>query len=173
MKRVVQVLTLILFTFSSPMPCLSGDPFLPPGWRLPSSAETKAEWRNEAPSRYLVVKADFNGDGTMDEARLLLRDADPGFGLFAFISQKDSSFKAYALEEVKDPNYIEFMGITVVPPGFYRTACGKGYFDCNEGETEEILLRHHAINYFKEGSANSYFYWDNVTEAFKRIWISD
>ena len=169
----MKFLVLFSFTLSLLMSCLTRTLLPPPGWRLPSSAETKAEWRNEDPSRYLVVQADFNGDGTMDEARLLLRDPGPGFGLFAFVSQKDGLLKAYALEAVKDTGYIEVMDITVAPPGLYKTACGKGYFDCSEGEPKEILLRHPAINYFKEGSANAFFYWDEATETFKMVGISD
>lgn len=172
-KNVVWWVVSIIFALALPRLCLSEDPSLPPGWRLPTTAETDQDWRNEDSNRYLVVRADFNGDGVTDQAKLLLRDTGPGFGLFAFVWQKDGAFKAYVLEEVKDTNYIEFMGIAPKPPGLYKTACGKGYFECGEGEPEEILLRHHAIDYFKEGSANSYFYWDEATETFKRVWISD
>ena len=30
-----------------------------------------------------------------------------------------------------------------------------------------------AIDYFKPGSAKSFFIWDAATTSFKRIWISD
>ena len=173
MNNSIKFAVLCIFALGILMPCLAEEPPLPHGWRTPTSAETKDEWRNEDADRYLIVRADFNGDGVMDQARLLLRDPGTGLGLFAFVSQKDGTFKTYLLDEKENAAYIEVMGIKTVPPGLYKTACGKGYFDCSEGETPEILLRHPAIDYFKEGSANSYFYWDEATETFKIVGIGD
>jgi hypothetical protein len=119
-----------------------------------------------------VVKADLNGDGAMDQARLLIRNKGHGLGLFAFVSQKDGTFKTFKLDEKKDINYIKVLGIVVVPPGRYETFCGFiGY--CDEGELPEIFLHNSAINYFKEGSANSFFYWDEQTMSFKQVWMND
>jgi hypothetical protein len=65
------------------------------------------------------------------------------------------------------------MGIDTVTTGDYKTACGKGYWECKKSEPEILNLKHVAINYFKFESANSFFYWDDKTGSFKRIWISD
>src|SRR5439155_22965138 len=89
---------------------------LPSGWRVPSSAEAAQKWRKRDPNRYLVVRADFNGDGVRDQARLLRRDKGEGLGLFAFVSQKDGTFKTYLLHEDKDKGAIEAMGIKTVSP---------------------------------------------------------
>ena len=74
---------------------------------------------------------------------------------------------------IDDPLMIHAMGIEKVSHGRYKTACGKGYWDCKKGEPSEIVIEHDAINYFKTESANSYFYWDAKTKKFKRIWMSD
>lgn len=69
--------------------------------------------------------------------------------------------------------YFEVMGIRAVKPGSYRTACGKGYAECERGEPRVLRLRNWSIDFFKEESANSFFYWDGRATAFKQVWISD
>lgn len=171
MTKVVQCVA-IFFILTLPMLCLSEDFSFPSGWRLPNRSEITQEWRKRDPNRYLIVKADFNGDGIMDEARLLISNNNSELGLFTFISQKDETFKTFKLDEKKDINYIKVLGIVTVPPGRYETFCGfVGH--CDEGELREIFIRYSAINYFKEGSANSFFYWDEQAMSFKQVWMND
>ena len=146
---------------------------LPQGWRLPTSEELKDTWRHESDSRYTTIKADFNGDEIVDDAKLLVRKDGASLGLFVFISQKENSFKIYHLNEMKDGKLIQAMGIKKVVPGSYKTACGKGYWDCHDDEPNEITIKNASINYFKIEGANSFFYWDDHSNNFKRIWISD
>lgn len=137
------------------------------------SSEIAQEWRNESPNRYLTISADFNGDGITDKSMLLVRKNGTGMALFAFVSQKNDTSRVYLLDEIKDTKYIEVMGVSVAQIGRYKTACGKGYFDCQRDEPEEIFLRLPAINYFKEEGANSFFFWDESKNNFRRIWMSD
>lgn len=47
------------------------------GWRYPTKNEMEThpfQWREDIPERYLYILADFNGDGNVDEARLLIND---------------------------------------------------------------------------------------------------
>ena len=173
--RLVLVLLLLL------VPCLGS---LPHGWRLPAPAELADTWRDASPSRYASLTGDFTGDGIADEAKLLLREDGSGFGLFAFVHQPDNTFTAYLLDAVDAGKVaapgdalpgvvLQVMGIKPVPSGEYTTACGKGYFDCQPGEPERIRLPHMGIEYFKEESAASYFYWDAATHQFLRVWIRD
>jgi hypothetical protein len=151
--------------------CMAATP-IPDGWRTPTEKEINQDWRKEKSHHYVVVNADFNGDGIEDEARLLVRQKGQGMALFAFVSQ-GKSFKEYSLDELEDAGWLEVMGIDLAKKGKYKTACGKGYFDCESGEPEQINLKRPAIDYFKEGSANSFFYWDDKKKAFNRVWISD
>ena len=143
------------------------------GWREPGSSEAGEGWRSKDVNRYLVVKGDFNGDGIMDEARLLVRTKGDGMGLFVFISQKDHKFQTFLLDEIREKDFIQVMGISKIKPGRYKTACGKGYWECRNGEVPEILIKNDSLDYFKFESANSYFFWDEKSEKFKRVWISD
>lgn len=163
---------LIIFLLSLITTC-SNDRHLPEGWRMPVTDELKDAWRNEGKDKFTIVKGDFNGDGIVDEANILVRQDNSGFAVFAFVSQKNHTFKTYLLDENKDKSMIRIMGIKKVPSNIYKTACGKGYWDCKQDEVSEINIRNEAIDYFKTESVNSFFYWDDRINNFKKIWISD
>lgn len=153
--------------------CTTGRPLvLPAGWRSPAPHEVAQEWRKDDPLRFLRVGADFNGDNVMDEARLLVKTDASGMALVVFLSNA-RGFTAVILDQIDEPGWLDAMGIALAAPGEYRTACGKGYVDCEPGESEELMLQRPAIDYFKEESANSFFYWDDRAASFKRVWISD
>jgi hypothetical protein len=147
---------------------------LPAGWRLPQLQEIYASdnqagpWRDEDPDRYLVARGDFDGDGRDDHARLLVSADGKTYALFIFwasgsVTQLDSM----------DAGFLEVLGIKTLPPGRYRTVCGKGYRACEKGEPETLDLRYPGIDYFQEESADSVFYWSPSEKAFRRIWLSD
>lgn len=161
--KFIMICTLLIFN-------LAVAP-IPDGWRTPTREESNQDWRNDKPDRYLSIKADFNGDGITDEAKLLMENNGSRMALFAFISQ-GNGIKSFQLDSL-DSEYIASMGISIVGKGKYKTACGKGYFNCKPGEPEEIRITLPSIDFFKTESANSYFYWDTKTKQFKKIWISD
>jgi len=142
-------------------------------WRAPSGNEANDEWRTDATEKNLVAKGDFNGDGILDTAKLLIRKDGLAFGLFVFLSQGNATVKPYLLNEDNDVRHLHGMGIEKVSPGVYKTACGKGYWECKPKEEPEVSIPYDAVNYFKVESANSYYYWDKQHSNFIRIWISD
>jgi hypothetical protein len=121
---------------------------------------------------YLAAKADFDGDGKEDEARLLINDKENKMGLFVTLSSQERKTPVL-LDTIADKRTIEVMGIEVAKPGAYKTACGKGYWACKKGEPSELGLTNSAIDFFRFESANSYFVWDSKTKKFIRIWTSD
>jgi hypothetical protein len=142
-------------------------------WRVPTKAELADEtgWRKDDKTLYLTAEADFDGDGKQDNVSLLVNDKKNSMGLFVELSSQPG--KKIKLDEIDDKSWIQVMGVTVAKPGKYKTACGKGYWACEDGEPAVLNLKLPAIDYFKEGSANSFFIWDKKTKQFKRIWISD
>lgn len=150
---------------------------LPKGWRFPTEDELSDVIRKDSPTKYSKAKADFNGDGINDDAFLLKSTKFSGEGLFVRLSDKQKGFRWIELHVIdwgeKYPKVELSMGVTVAKPGTYWTACGKGYFECEEGEPKVLKLRWPAINYVKFESANSFFVWDDKSKNFKRIWISD
>lgn len=146
---------------------------IPSGWRAPTDAELNDAWRNKDPGKYSLVRGDFNGDGVEDVAMLLVSLQRHEVGLFVFLARKNHSYKTYRLDVIKDANYLQVMGVAKVSPGPYKTACGKGYWDCKPSEVPILSLQQEAINFFKMESANSYFYWDEKKSSFRRMWMSD
>lgn len=151
----------------------SQEYLLPPGWRMPSISEIGSEWRRADATKYAIVNGDFNGDGRADKSMLLLSTRNQGFALFVFLSQDDHTFKPYKLDAKNDRSFFEVTGITKVAPGAYRSACGKGYWACSRDEPPEVTLENDGIEYFRDQSAASYFYWDKRRKKFRRVWISD
>ena len=167
------VALLLLFIAVTARFSFAGDIAVPDGWRTPAGAEVEEEWRDYSPNRYLEVKADFNGDGAIDAARILVRPDGSEMALFAFICGKDGSCKEHLLASVKGAKASRRMGIDRVHKGLYKTACGKVYRECKENETPEVEIKNDSIDLFDFTGGNSYFYWDEGKKAFERVWMSD
>lgn len=149
-------------------------PEFPAGWK----PATKADYSDEALSfrQNLVpnhITADFNGDGKTDDAWILINTSINTFGLFVFLAQKDGTHKMVILDEHKRETEKLFMGISLIEPGQYKTACGKGHWECKDGETTTLKLKTPGIDFFAFEGANSVFFWNSSKKEFTRIWMSD
>jgi hypothetical protein len=148
---------------------------LPEGYRYPTDADRSGDWetfQSEIPKPF-YAEADFNGDGLPDEAWILLRESGKGWGLFVFLGQRDGEPVVHKLEEDRGGSPAQRFGLDVVEPGRYETACGKGYWDCEPNEPEELSLVLPGLDFFAFESANSFFWWNVKSSAFKRTWMSD
>lgn len=145
----------------------------PKGYRLPIESDYIDEWqafRKELPEPF-VARADFNSDGLLDEAWLLPR-LSGGFGLFAFMGSAEGAPGVARLAGATELK-VQGWGIEVVTPGRYQTACGKGYWDCEAGEPEVLVLTAPAVSFAKFESSNSIFWWNSKAGRFTRTRISD
>jgi len=170
MIKIVGAIILILTILGT---AIAGTNF-PDNWRPPTVEETPdlLNYRSESDQRYLVVESDFNGDEKSDVAKFLVNDNMNSIGLFVLLSQPQG-MKLFKLYESDSIEHIRTLGIGEAAPGSYKTACGKGYFECEPNEPDQINLENPAIDFFNLGGANAYFYWDKGTESFKEIWMSD
>jgi hypothetical protein len=135
--------------------------------------------RDESPSKYTKVSADFNGDGVPDEAVLLKSLRFNGEGLWVRLSKGKDAFTWLKLAERRWPQeYKETdlaMGIEVAPPGVHPYGCFDGAAECDWDPTQrpKLKLRDPALLYFKFESAASLFFWSNKYQRFLRVWVSD
>jgi hypothetical protein len=144
-------------------------------WLRPTPADLGADaWRAASPTRFADLTADFDGDGTPDRAQLRVGPTGWKEGLFVQFSSHLPEMWQPLLSVVHDQQSPRLaMGIQLVNPGTYVTACGKGLGRCGPDEPREITLKYPGISYFQyEGSA-SYVFWDETRRQLRRVWISD
>jgi len=145
---------------------------LPKGWRKPTRAEAGGDdWRHKSPTGFLTVEADFDGDGKLDVAELLVNPSAKQFALFV----KLASSSWQLLDKPYDLKSLDRFGVDLVKPGKYETACGKGYGDyaCAHGEPDYLELSRPAIDFIYTESSDSIFYWDKEQGKFVEVLMSD
>jgi len=121
----------------------------------------------------MSVSGDFNGDGLTDHAKILLSRDGKHYGIFAFMGDAGGKFTVRPIVVPEEIEYLPEMGIEKVAPGIEIYKCSDGSWECDDGEFVKFVLKHDAINYFMNESANSYFIWNKETDGFDRVWISD
>jgi hypothetical protein len=144
----------------------------PAGWRHAGGVEIRQAWRKKSPTRFLVVKADFEGDGGVDLAELLVNPTTKKFALFVKLATTE---KWQMLGGPLALGDLDRFGIDLVKPGKYETACGKTYDDsfCAHGEPDYLTLTHPAIDLIYTESSDVIFYWNRKSKTFQQIQMSD
>jgi hypothetical protein len=130
--------------------------------------------RTNSPTNYLSAEGDFDGDGQADRAELFLAENELGEALFVQLSSVPSRQWILAAEEGhREPMAILRMGVSIVSPGNYVTACGKGYWECRDGEPSQLRLETDGLSYRRFESSESIVYWDRSVSSFRQVWVSD
>ncbi len=116
-----------------------------------------------------VVRADFDGNGVEDEAWLVINESGSGWKLIALMNGDKTAITLVAAED-GNPQYF---GIEEVPPGEYRTACGKGHWECAADEPSVLNLKNPGFRFFKFESASTLWFWDESSGRLREIAESD
>jgi hypothetical protein len=161
MRKSILTITFVFVALHS-FAHAQSKPEFPAGWTPATASEYSAEdlsfRKQQVPNH---IEADFNADGIADHAWILINTSKSLYGLFVFLGQKNGGLKMIPLDEHKRETEKLFMGISLWEPGQYKTACGKGYWECKYDETEVLKLQTPGINFFAFESANSVFYWNS------------
>lgn len=152
---------------------------VPEGYRLPTKADIVSDWKRfDAPNH---IKADFNGDGIEDEAYILpKKDSIAGYGVFVSLNnskvalQRGRKFQMFKLTDSDDMSPQSF-AIELAEPSneIWKSACGKGYWECEVGEPSAFKINHPSIMFCYIESACTMYMWDSKRLTFKEIKFSD
>jgi hypothetical protein len=169
MKRSRLFISLsLIFVAASSMAQVSPQQALPAGWRKPTPNEAIGPWRKKSPSRFLVVRGDFDGDGRDDVAELLVSDSGKSFGLFVWLSSQRRWQSIHGADAS-----LGNLGISLVLPKKFDTLCADDPSMCAPSAPATVDLKNKAIEFFAWGEANSIFYWDPSAQAFRNSPMSD
>jgi len=156
-----------------PLLTFAASPLLPPGYRYPNENDISYDWKEFGPQHH--VEADFNGDGLLDVAWILLDEKGPGWGLFVFLGSQNAKPKVLRLERNLWEQPAQRFGVSAAAPSQerWKTACGKEYFECKPGEPEEIQITLPSPMFCLIESACFIYLWEKKTGSFHRIQLSD
>ena len=160
---------------------------LPEGWRHPTEKELSGEERENkhdsyiSENRYTKAAGDFNGDGKIDSAYILISNKFNGDALFLYLSST-KGYEWHVLEEnnwdklYPDKNYVyssTSMGVGTLPPDVFRRYVDKALFTPNDIVPKEEDFANPALDYFRFASVGSLFFWSKSEQRFVRFWYSD
>jgi hypothetical protein len=151
---------------------------VPEGYRLPTKNDVFGDWeRFDAPNH---LKADFNSDGIEDEAYILPRKgSDVGYGAFVSMSKVNKNIQAghefQMFKLIYGDMSPQSFAIELAEPSneTWKTACGKGYWDCGIDEPDEIKITRPSIMFCYIESACHIYLLGEDRESFKKIALSD
>ena len=145
---------------------------VPSGWRLPSAADRTGEWRGAGAPFH--IRGDFNGDGIPDEAWILFRKGSDSWAVFAFLGTAAGPPRSIKLAEEHAAPAQRFVLETIRPSEIvFRTACGKGRFECAKGEPLTIRFPLPSISFCQRESSCSVYVWQLKEARFQQIRMSD
>ena len=145
---------------------------LPPGWRLPNAGDRTGEWEESGTPFH--IRGDFNGDGITDEAWILFRKGSATWAMFAFLREANGAARSIKLVEEPSAPAQRFVLETIRPSKtVFRTACGKGYFDCAKGEPLTVQFHLPSISFCLRESSCSVFVWQPKAARFQQVRMSD
>jgi hypothetical protein len=129
-----------------------------------------------------VATGDYNGDGVLDEARILISTVKRGkIGFFAFLKAKTGPAKMIRLDTHADSSCPKCP--PDVPQDYYigtqspieklETWCGRGGSDCEPGEPASVTLKRDGIMFGMFEASATLAYWSVRDNKFKLVAISD
>jgi hypothetical protein len=161
---VYSLLALVAAAFSSAQT-------FPPGWRKPSGNHISAEWRKKSPTRFLTADGDFDGDGKLDFAQLLISTASMRCALFVRLSTENHDWGEPIWRS--DRPGCEHFGIQIARPGKRETLCSSDPSSCGPNDPVSLTLTTDGIVFVSQGTASTIAYWDKAVKKFRWAPLSD
>lgn len=139
------------------------------GWiRLSANQVKEQSWREVLPTKLLSANLDIDGDGKKDVAAIVVsRDSKKSAVRICF---GDATRRPQCQVVAESENISDVMGLERKSPGCY--AYGE---DANghPSHGEKICGQADLLEYFKFGSASSFFLYKGRSRELERYWDSD
>jgi len=145
----------------------ASGPTYPKQYRNPTKEELSSEWRKADPEKYATIAADFNGDGLVDGAFLLVDENHKKLDLVVVLINKNFSETWIKLQSM-DYTAFKYQGITLVEP----TTVSVYKIDTTEETKQPVSLKFNAIKSFSSEGSSSIFTWDSSEKQFQQNWLS-
>ena len=140
-------------------------------WRPLSQEElTKQQWRSASKTGFASVSLDVNGDRVPDKATLVVSGDAKQSGIELCYGANSKSEAAVCTIIAAEENAAEVMGLEKKKPGCYEYNEDEAGISSNG---KKACSRNDILEYFRFGSAGSFFIYDRESNAFKRYWDSD
>jgi hypothetical protein len=163
MKKLLSILFVTFLACKS----YGSGPTIPEGYRMPTNNELSDDWRKRDPGAYATVDTDFNGDGLVDGACLLVDDNRKELTLMVVLINKDFS-ETWLKLQAMDYAAIKYQGIALIKPSALTVYKGTG----NDEEKQSMTLEFNSIKSFSSEGASSIFSWDASKRQFKQYWLT-
>jgi hypothetical protein len=160
------LLSVLLAIFLSSHVYANG-PSYPEQYRNLTEEELSSEWRKADSEKYTKIVADFNGDGLVDGAFLLVDDKNKKLVLLAALCDNNSSYKWIELQTM-DYAALNYQGISLVKPT--TVAVYKG--DITKETKQPVTLNFNSIKSFSSEGSSSIFTWDSSKKQFQQYWLT-
>ncbi len=146
---------------------------LPTGWQVTEKSDYTDEdvrfFNGALPN---VAHGDFDGDNRRDHAFILIQKEEFKCGLFVLPGSGGQTLKLQEIPLSRRDGKIH-AGLSPVKPGKYRTACGRGFWECGPGEPPELELTRTGVYFFFFEGHSSIFYWNENGRCYSRVSLSD
>ncbi len=163
MKSLLSVLLLLSLKSS----IYASSPTLPKEYRLPTDAELSAGWRKGDPNKYATVASDFNGDGLVDGAFLVVDEKHKKLVLMVVLINKDFS-ETWLKLQTMDYTVIKYQGIALIKPSTVSVYKGEA----TDNAKHPMTLKFNSIKSFSSEGPSSIFSWDASKKQFQRHWLT-
>ena len=131
MEKIVILLLILCIS----VPVFAGGPVLPDEWRMPTDQELSDNWRTGKYKNAMAV-GDFNGDGLIEGAFIVVSKDGKWEGLIAFVYLPNKKEQWFVLDKNELYNTV-FMGLDLYKPGKYKVLC-ETESECKQGYKKEI-----------------------------------
>jgi hypothetical protein len=163
MKPFLSVLLIVCLA----SPVYASGPTLPKQYRMPTDVELSGVWRMGDSDKFATVAADFNGDGLVDGAFLVVDEKHKKLVLMVVLINKDFT-ETWLKLQTMDYAALKYQGIALVKPSTVSVYKGEA----TENTKHPMTLKFNSIKSFSSEGSSSIFSWDASKKQFQQHWLT-